>query len=147
VRGAPLTNENAVAYTVRAPVQADRTGDALAELIRETGEFLDTRGVTDEELTRIVTAEIGELPGQFETSGAILGAMQSNALYGRPDDYYEVIADHYREQTTASLDAAARAAIDTDRFVWVVVGDAAVVEPQLEQLGLAVERIEMTGTD
>ena len=26
-------------------------------------------------------------------------------------------------------------------------GDAAVVEPQLEQLGLAVERIEMTGTD
>ena len=147
VRGAPLTNENAVAYTVRAPVQADRTGDALAELIRETGEFLDTRGVTDEELTRIVTAEIGELPGQFETSGAILGAMQSNALYGRPDDYYEVIADRFRAQTTDSLDAAARAAIDPDRFVWVVVGDATVVEPQLEQLGLAVERIEMAGTD
>ena len=49
--------------------------------------------------------------------------------------------------TTASLDAAARAAIDPDRFVWVVVGDATVVEPQLEQLGLAVERIEMAGTD
>jgi len=28
-----------------------------------------------------------------------------------------------------------------------VVGDATVVEPQLEQLGLAVERIEMAGTD
>ena len=147
VRGAPLTNENAVAYTVRAPVQADRTGDALAELIRETGEFLDTRGVTDEELTRIVTAEIGELPGQFETSGAILGAMQTNAMYGRPDDYYERVADRYRAQTAESLDAAARAAIDPDRFVWVIVGDASVVEPQLEQLGLAVERVEMAGTE
>ena len=114
---------------------------------RSSQEFLDTRGVTEAELTRIVTAEIGELPGQFETSGAILGAMQSNALYGRPDDYYEVIADRFRAQTTDSLDAAARAAIDPDRFVWVVVGDATVVEPQLEQLGLAVERIEMAGTD
>ena len=147
VRGAPLTNENAVAYTVRAPVQADRTGDALAELIRETGEFLDTRGVTEAELTRIVTAEIGELPGQFETSGAILGAMQTNAMYGRPDDYYERVADRYRAQTAESLDAAARAAIDPDRFVWVIVGDASVVEPQLEQLGLAVERVEMAGTE
>ena len=146
VRGAPLTNENAVAYTVRAPVQADRTGDALAELIRETGEFLDANGVTEEEKTRIVTAQIGELPGQFETSGSILSAMQNNALYGRPDDYYERIADRYRAQTRESLDAAARAAIDPDKFVWVVVGDASVVEPQLEQLGLPVERIEMDAT-
>ncbi len=143
VRGTPLTNEKAVAYTVRAPVQADRTGDALAELIRETSEFLGTNGVSDEELTRIVTAEIGELPGQFETSGAILRAMQTNALYGRPDDHYERLADRYRAQTTASLDAAARAAIDPDRFVWVVVGDAEIVAPQLEQLGLPVERVEL----
>ncbi len=147
VRGAPLTNEKAVAYTVRAPVQADRTGDALAELIRETSEFLGTNGVSDEELTRIVTAEIGELPGQFETSGAILRAMQTNALYGRPDDHYERLADRYRAQTTESLDAAARAAIDPDRFVWVVVGDAEIVAPQLEQLGLPVERVEMGASE
>jgi len=37
------------------------------------------------------------------------------------------------------VDAAARAAIDPSRFVWVVVGDAAVVRPQLEALGLPVE--------
>ncbi|MBX7459463.1 M16 family metallopeptidase [Qipengyuania huizhouensis] len=146
VRGAPQTNENAVAYRISAPVQADRTGDALAELIRETGEFLDTRGVTEAELTRIVAAQIGELPGQFETSGAVLSAMQNNALYGRPDNYYELLADRYRAQTGASLDAAARAAIDPDRFVWVVVGDAEQVEPQLESLGLDVEVVEMAQT-
>ena len=126
--------------------QGFRTGDALAELIRETGEFLDTRGVTEAELTRIVAAQIGELPGQFETSGAVLSAMQNNALYGRPDNYYELLADRYRAQTGASLDAAARAAIDPDRFVWVVVGDAEQVEPQLESLGLDVEVVEMAQT-
>ncbi|MEC7889391.1 MAG: insulinase family protein, partial [Pseudomonadota bacterium] len=143
VSGFPQTREKAVAYNIAAPVQADRTGDALAELIRETGEFLDTRGVSEAELDRIVTAEIGELPGQFETSGAVLGAMQNNAMYGRPDNYYELLADRYRSQTRSSLDEAVRAAIDADRFVWVVVGDATVVEPQLKKLGLDVEVVQM----
>lgn len=143
VRGAPQTREKSVAYNISAPVQADRTGDALAELIRETREFLDTRGVSEAELTRIVTAQIGELPGQFETSDAVLGAMQNNALFGRPDNYYELLADRYRAQTRGSLDSAVRAAIDADRFVWVVVGDATVVKPQLEKLGLDIEVVEM----
>ena len=69
--------------------------------------------------------------------------MQQNALYGRPDNYYETLAARYRAQTGESLDAAVRAAIDPDRFVWVVVGDASVVRPQLDQLGLDVEVREM----
>jgi len=143
VRGGPRVNENTVAYYVQAPVQADRTGDALAELIREVGEFVTTSGVTDEELTRIVNAEIRELPGQYETSGAVLGAMQSNVLYGRPMTYQETLADKYRAQTRESLDAAARAAINPDQFTWVIVGDAEQVGPQLEALGLPVETIEV----
>ena len=35
--------------------------------------------------------------------------------------------------------AAAKAAIDPSRFVWVVVGDASVVKPQLDALGIPVE--------
>jgi hypothetical protein len=37
------------------------------------------------------------------------------------------------------MDAAARATIDPSTFVWVVVGDASVVRPQLDALGLPVE--------
>jgi predicted Zn-dependent peptidase len=145
VRGGPQTYENAVVYAISGGVQADRTGDSLAEMIKETREFLTVKGVTEEELTRNVAAEIGELPGSFETSPAVLGAMQSNALYGRPDNYYETLVARYEGQTRESLDAAARAALDVDDFVWVVVGDAAQVGPQLEQLGLPVEVREMTG--
>jgi predicted Zn-dependent peptidase len=75
----------------------------------------------------------------------VLGAMQSNALFGRPDDYQEKLAGIYRAQTTESLDAAARAAIATDKFVWVVVGDASTVRAQLEPLGLPIEQREMEG--
>jgi predicted Zn-dependent peptidase len=145
VRGAPQAYENAVVYAISGGVQADRTGDSLAEMIKETREFLTVKGVTEEELTRNVAAEIGELPGSFETSPAVLGAMQTNALYGRPDNYYETLVARYSGQTRESLDAAARSALDVDAFVWVVVGDAAQVAPQLEALGLPVEVRQMAG--
>ncbi|BDW81771.1 zinc protease [Erythrobacter sp. Dej080120_24] len=147
VRGGPQARENAVVYAISGGVQADRTGDSVAEMIRETSEFLTTSGVTEEELTRNKASEIGELPGSFETSGSVLGAMQSIALYGRPDNYYETLVDRYTAQTTDSLDAAARAALDVDDFVWVVVGDASVVQPQLESLGLPVEVRQMEGAE
>jgi hypothetical protein len=41
--------------------------------------------------------------------------------------------------TVAQLDTAMRGTLDPDKFVWVVVGDAATVKPQLDTLGLPVE--------
>jgi predicted Zn-dependent peptidase len=147
IRGGPQPREKSVVYAIGGGVQADRTGDSVAEMIRETREFLTTRGVTEEELARNVASEVGELPGRFETSPAVLSAMQQLSLYGRPDDYYEQLVAKFTAQTTDSLDAAARAALDADDFVWVVVGDASVVQPQLEQLGLPVEVREMEGSE
>ena len=143
VRGGPQARENAVVYAISGGVQADRTGDSVAEMIRETSEFLTTNGVTEEELTRNVAAEIGELPGRFETSGSVLRALQSNAQYNRPDNYYETLVERYGSQTTDSLDAAAREAISADDFVWIVVGDASVVKEQLDALGMPIEVREL----
>lgn len=145
VSGRTQARENAVIYAITGGVQADRTGDSLAEMLRETKEFLTEKGVTAEELQRNIASEVGALPGRFETSPAVLGAMQGNAMFGRPDDYQEKLAGIYTSQTAESLDAAARAVIDTDKFVWVVVGDASKVRAQLEPLGLPIEQREMEG--
>ncbi len=145
VRGGAQARENAVIYAISGGVQADRTGDSLAEMIRETEEFLTVKGVTPDELERNKASEIGALPGRYETSPAVLGALQGNALFGRPDNYQETLASIYRDQTAEALDAVARDAIDTDRFVWVVVGDASKVRAQLEPLGLPIEQREMEG--
>jgi len=143
IRGSAQARENAVVYRIFGGVQADQTGPSVAEMIRETSEFLTTNGVTEEELTRNVAAETGELPGRFETSPAVMGALQSNALFGRPDDYHERLVEQYESQTQASLDAAARAAISAEDFVWIVVGDASAVQSQLEALGMPVEVREL----
>jgi 16S rRNA G1207 methylase RsmC len=68
--------------------------------------------------------------------------MMNMDVLGRPDDYYETLAAKYRAQTQASLDQAARNALDPKGFVWIVVGDAAKVRPQLEKLGMPIEVVE-----
>jgi hypothetical protein len=65
--------------------------------------------------------------------------MLQNDTWHRPDDFYDTVAQKYRAMTGPQLDAAMRAALDPARFVWVVVGDAAVVKPQFDALGLPVE--------
>jgi predicted Zn-dependent peptidase len=69
----------------------------------------------------------------------VLAALRSNALFKRPDTYWETIGPKYQSLTAAEMDRAAREVIDPARFTWVVVGDAAKVRPQLEALGMPVE--------
>ncbi len=133
---APLDRSSFLVY---APVQADRTGDSIAELRKDLAAFTSENGVTATELARTINGNIRELPGRFETSQDILGGIVSIVTYDRPDDYYETLADKYRNMTSEQLDAEARAAFVGSDLVYVVVGDAEVVAPQLEQLGLPVE--------
>ena len=46
-------------------------------------------------------------------------------------------------ESIAEIDAAGRKALSTDDLVYVVVGDAAVVKPQLDGLGLPVETVSL----
>ena len=89
-----------------------------------------------------VANNVQALPGRFETSSAVLAGMETIALLDRSDDYYERLAGLYRAQTQSSLNAAARAAIAPEGWLWVVVGDAAKIRPQLEGLGMPIEVIE-----
>ncbi|VXB96370.1 pitrilysin family protein [Brevundimonas sp. G8] len=129
-----------VPYLVTAPVQADKTGPAIEALNLQFNDFLSGgKGVTPAELERTINGNTRRLAGSYETSAAVLGALRSNDLLGRPDDYPETIAARTNALTAAQLDAAAKAAIDPSKFVWVVVGDASVVKPQLDALGIPVE--------
>ena len=126
-------------YIIGAGVQADKTGDSIKALQADVKAFLTTNGVTKDEFDSTVSDAIRSLPGNFETSGAVLGAMQQNDLYNRPDDYYASLPQKYRALSVVQLDAAARAAIDPAKFIWIVVGDASKVRTQLDSIGLPVE--------
>ncbi|HEV7340573.1 MAG TPA: pitrilysin family protein [Sphingopyxis sp.] len=128
-----------LSWVAVAPVQADRTGDSIKELQKDLKSFLADKGVTKEELERTINGSVRELPGSFETSADVLAGLRQIVKFGRPDNYYETLPATYEAMTTAEIDAAARKALSTDDLVYVVVGDAAVVKPQLDGLGLPVE--------
>jgi zinc protease len=139
VRGSISRVKNDVPYLISAPVQADKTGASIAALLGHYHDFLGQKGTSAEEYDRVIGGNIRELPGRFETSGQLLGAIESNSLFNRPDSYYGTLASKYKRMTASEMDKAIRQILKPDQFTWVVVGDAAKVTPQLESLGLPIE--------
>ncbi len=133
--------ENRVSFTMSAPVQADKTGESIRVLRSQLADFLGPKGVTGDELQRTVNGSIRELPGSFETTSDVLGGLTQIVNLGRPDDYYEQLAQKYKALTAAELDASARAKIDPKSLIFVVVGDAKTVRSQLDAVGLPVETV------
>lgn len=132
-------------YFVSAPVQADKTGPAIAAIRQDLADFLGPKRVTQDEFTRIVHGAIARLPGRFETNGSVLGQMQDDAISGRPFNFVETLDARYKALTPGALDAAARGILGGATFSWVIVGDKAVVQPQLGSLGLPVHVVDSAG--
>lgn len=131
--------EMAVPYQVQAPVQANQTGPSITAMRGDIAGYVGQQPMTQPEFERAINGATRSLSGDFETANDVLAAMQSNDLYKRPDDYYATITQKYRALTLPQVNAATRAAIDPNKFLWLVVGDAKVVQPQLAQVGLPVE--------
>jgi predicted Zn-dependent peptidase len=130
--------EGQLASFIVAPVQTDRTGDALAAMIADVRALLAGQPITAAERDKAVANATLSLPGDFERGAALLGAMERNATLGRPDDYYARLADRLRALSADDLNTAAKA-LSVDRFTWIIVGDRKAVEPQLTRLGIPVE--------
>jgi zinc protease len=133
-------------FLVNAPVQTDRTGDSLAELIRELEAIKSTRPITETELARVIAGSTRELPGRFETSRAVLGSLITSARYGRPLDYAARLTERYESLTLAEVQAAAADIVRPEALTWVVVGDLEQIRGQVEALGIApIEVWDETG--
>ena len=138
-RNSLLRGKDRVAYTMRAPVQTNQTGPAVAAIKSQVEDFLGDNGVTAAELERTVNGNVRQLPGQFEQSTSVLSQMQGDVLLERPLNYAETVADKYRALTAKDLDQALANVVDPDKFAWVIVGDASKIKTQLEALDMPIE--------
>lgn len=123
-------------WIVSAPVQIDRTVEAIGEIRREIAAFAQGQGpATAAEVEKIKNLNIRALPGAYETAGAVLGAISGIVAYHRPDDY--VLREKARtEAMTVAQVRTAAATLDPDRLTWVIVGDLSKIEQPIRALGL-----------
>jgi zinc protease len=119
-----------------APVQTDKTAEAMLEIQKELQGILSGRPITPDELTRAQASLTLTMPGGLETMGALAGAIDDIVTFGLDDRYYDTFADRVRAQTIDSLATAGSETIRPDHLVWVVVGDRTKIEPTIRRLNL-----------
>ncbi len=124
-------------WLIYAPVQTDKTREALVELRREFSDIVGRRPITAEEFERARVQSIRSLPGSFETASNVLGALTQANANGRPLDWTPSLPARYRALTLAEAQTAARSIVHDNDLVWVVVGDRAQVEAGIRSLNIA----------
>jgi zinc protease len=119
-----------------APVQTDKTKESIVEIRKELTDIASTKPVTQDELDKVKNNSILELPGSWETNGAVLGAIGDMVRFGLPDDYWAKYPGEVKSLDKAKVDAAAKEVVNTGGLVWVVVGDRAKIEAGIRELNL-----------
>lgn len=129
-----------------SPVQTDKTGAALKELVDEYRNIAGGKPIADRELRFAQDNKTLRLPGSFETASQLAGAYSAIVQYGLPEDYYNTYTEKALALTPQEANALAARSFVADRLVWVVVGDMAKVEQDIRALKLGeVRRIDTDG--
>ena len=121
-------------YIFYGPVQTDKTKESMQEIAKEMREVIGTRPVTNEEFTKVKNNQVLELPGSWETMGAVSGSIGNLVRFGYPDDYYQTYAGKVKALQLAQVAGAAKKIVHPDHLVWVVVGDRAKIEAGVREL-------------
>jgi zinc protease len=124
-----------------APVQTDKTKDALVEMNKEFRGLISDKPVSAEELAKIQANETLKLPGSRETLDSLTQALVDIVQFGLPDDYYDTYAGKVRALKTEDVNAAAKEVVRADNLTWIVVGDRTKIETGVRELNLGEFRL------
>ncbi len=127
-----------------ALVRTDVTAAAAKEMMAEIRSFPQKPSTADE-MGAAKEALIRSLPGRFETTTALAGAINSIYIYNRPLDYYAKLPEKYQALTEADIARVARENIHPDQLVIVTAGDRTKIEPGLKDAGLGPVEVRDIG--
>jgi zinc protease len=132
-------------FLVTAPVQADKTKEAMQEVAKELRAITSSRPATADEVDKAKKSLTLTLPGRWETAGAVAGSLAEMVNFGYPDDHFATYAGRINGLTQDQVQKAA-ASIRPDGLVWLVVGDRAKIEAGIRELNLGpVQVIDADG--
>ena len=123
-------------FYVVAPVQTDKTKEAMVEVAKELRGIAGERPMAGEEFQSIMRNQTLGLPGRFES----LDALERGHRHRQPrlpDDYYANYAKNVRALDEKAPRRRGAVFIRPDEIVWLVVGDLEKVEAGIRELKLA----------
>lgn len=121
------------AWLVTASVRTDAAGPAVREVFSEM-QRIRVELASNDELNRERDGFIGALQARWVTSSAILNGLESLHYLGLRLDDDATMPKRWLATTLAQVRAAAEHHISPERASVLIVGDAAQVLPQLQEL-------------
>lgn len=123
------------AFYAATLVRTDVTGPAAKEMMKEIRNFPENPS-SPEELTAAKESSIRSLPGDFETTGAIAGAISSIFVYDYPLDHYAALPEKYQAITQADIARVAKQYLHPDQLIILAAGDRSKIETPLTDAGV-----------
>jgi zinc protease len=129
-----------------APVQTDKTAESANEVLKEARAVIGDKPLTAAEIAKIKDQRVRALPGSYETTSAVLGAINGIVQYGRPDDYVQTLKSQLEAVTPAAAETAIKEIVQPTAMTWVIVGDLKKIEAPVRALNLGeVQVIDADG--
>jgi zinc protease len=123
-------------FIAYAPVQSDKTKEAVSEILKELREVIGTRPLDADELAMAKSNLTLSLPGSWETNDAVSASINEIVEFQLPADYYATYPAKIRATTLDDTKRAAAGLVHPGSIVWVVVGDREKIEKGLRELNL-----------
>ena len=141
-RGGVTSVRGPRSFVVIAPVQTDKTKEAMVEVMKEIRGVTGERPLAGEEFESIQRSQVSRLAGRFETLESLVSAATEFVGIGRAPEYYYDYARNLQALTPEQLAAAGTKFVDPSALTWVIVGDLQKVEASVRELGYGpVERL------
>jgi zinc protease len=121
-------------FVVDAAVATESAGAAAAETLGEIRRIREEL-VEPQELEETLSYVGGVFPYTFQTTSDLAKRLETLAVYGLPDDYFERYLERLPTITREEILTIARRHLHPDRIAVVAVGPAETLVPQLEPLG------------
>ena len=118
-------------FSAAAAVQTEVTADAMREML---GLVEGVRDAAPElaELREVRDFLVGVFPLRFETTGGVAAAIEPLAVYGLPDDYWQMYRANLEAVGPDEVLAAARELVRPDQLLMLTVGDASRIRAEVE---------------
>jgi predicted Zn-dependent peptidase len=126
-------------------VQTAVTMEALFETLKEFRDLVHDRPINSEEFEKAQQGMVRSFPPTFETPSQVLRRLLDIAHFELPDDHFSGQVARIQAVTLDDVQRVARERVDPDCLSIVIVGDRAVIEGPLSELGLPITHLGYEG--
>jgi zinc protease len=126
-------------------VQTAVTKEAVEETLKEFRDIRGRRAVSAPELEDAKAGLLRSIPQTFETTEHLLDRLMQIVQYGLPDDYFASFTQRFEAVRLEDVHRVTQERLLPDHLAVLLVGDRAVIEPRVRELGLPITHLDSEG--